>query len=76
MASAIAVARAEAGLAGLVIWHEAPFGAGADLQEVMALIEAGRFDELDHLVRDFQDSLRRVGQARWRDAVRRVLSHG
>ncbi len=58
-----AVARAEAGLAGLVIWHEAPFGAGADLQEVMALIEAGRFDELDHLVRDFQDSLRRVGQA-------------
>jgi 3-hydroxyacyl-CoA dehydrogenase len=48
------VRRAEAGYAGLVIWHEAPFAFGANLKEVMAAIEAGQFDLLEQYVAEFQ----------------------
>lgn len=58
-----AVKRAEAEFSALVIWHEAPFGAGANLQEITELIGAERFDELDHFLRDFQTTLRSVKHA-------------
>lgn len=58
-----AVRRAEAGFSALVIWHEAPFGAGANLEEIGELIVAQRFDELDRFVRDFQTTLRSVKHA-------------
>lgn len=39
---------------GLVLWHHAPFGVGADLSELVALAQAGKWDEVDALVAHFQ----------------------
>ncbi|RTL31945.1 MAG: 3-hydroxyacyl-CoA dehydrogenase/enoyl-CoA hydratase family protein [Rhodocyclaceae bacterium] len=49
-----AVARAERDLDGLVIWHEAPFAVGANLQQVVEACKAGQFDMLEKTVAKFQ----------------------
>ena len=49
-----AVARAEASLDGLVVWHEAPFAVGANLQQVGEACAAGQFDILEATVEKFQ----------------------
>ena len=49
-----AVAIAERDFKGLVFWQEAPFGVGANLKEVVEAIKAGRFDELELMVANFQ----------------------
>jgi 3-hydroxyacyl-CoA dehydrogenase len=49
-----AVARAERELDGLVIWHEPPFAAGANLKEVAEACRAGQFDVLEKTVAQFQ----------------------
>jgi 3-hydroxyacyl-CoA dehydrogenase len=49
-----AVDRAERDHAGLVIWQAAPFAVGANIDEVLAFVEAADFDGLDRHVRDFQ----------------------
>ena len=48
------VARAERDLDGLVIWHEAPFAVGANLQQVVEACKAGQFDRLEQTVAKFQ----------------------
>src|SRR5574337_678955 len=49
-----AVARAERDLDGLVIWHEAPFAAGANLKQVADAVRADEFDALEKTVAQFQ----------------------
>jgi len=49
-----AIARAERDLDGLVIWHEAPFAVGANLQQVIDACRAGQFDLLEQTVAKFQ----------------------
>ncbi len=49
-----AVARAEQEFAGVVIWHEAPFAVGANLQQVGEVCAAGQFDILEATVEKFQ----------------------
>jgi 3-hydroxyacyl-CoA dehydrogenase len=49
-----AVARAERDLDGLVIWHDAPFAVGANLQQVAEACQAGQFDMLEKTVAKFQ----------------------
>lgn len=49
-----ALERAGRGYAGLVVWNEAPFAAGANLRELLDFVEAGDFDGLDRHVREFQ----------------------
>ncbi|HMX22237.1 MAG TPA: 3-hydroxyacyl-CoA dehydrogenase/enoyl-CoA hydratase family protein [Accumulibacter sp.] len=49
-----AVAMAEADFDGLVISHDAPFAVGANLAEVMQLVKAQQWDELDRVVAHFQ----------------------
>ena len=49
-----AVAIAESDFDGLVIWHPAPFGVGANLAELLAAARAGRWDEIDGAVAHFQ----------------------
>jgi len=49
-----AIAQAEAGLAGLVIWHEAPFAVGANLAQVSEACASGEFAQLEQYVEDFQ----------------------
>jgi len=49
-----AVARAERDLDGLVLWHEAPFAVGANLQQVAEACKAGQFDMLEKTVAQFQ----------------------
>ena len=51
-----AVAQAERECDGLVVWHEAPFAVGANLQEVAQAIQAGRFEMLDHYIAEFQQA--------------------
>jgi 3-hydroxyacyl-CoA dehydrogenase len=51
-----AVARAERDLDGLVIWHEAPFAVGANLQQVAEACKAGQFDRLEKTVAKFQQA--------------------
>jgi 3-hydroxyacyl-CoA dehydrogenase len=51
-----AVARAEAGYQGLVVWHEAPFAFGANLKEVAEAIKAGDFALLEKYVAEFQNT--------------------
>jgi 3-hydroxyacyl-CoA dehydrogenase len=51
-----AVARAERDLDGLVIWHEAPFAVGANLQQVADACKAGQFDLLEKTVAKFQQA--------------------
>ncbi len=49
-----ALARAEAGFAGAVLWHEAPFSYGANLKEMMAAADTGEFDRVESYIADFQ----------------------
>lgn len=49
-----AVQHAELALDGVVIWHEAPFAVGANLQQVGAACAAGQFDVLEATVEKFQ----------------------
>ena len=51
-----AVARAEAGYQGLVLWHEAPFAFGANLKEVAEAIASGEFELLERYVAEFQNA--------------------
>ena len=58
-----AVAMAEEDFDGLVIWHPAPFGVGADLSELLALTRAGKWDEVERLVAHFQGATRALRHA-------------
>ncbi len=49
-----AVHQAEKTLDGVVIWHEAPFAVGANLQQVGEACAAGQFDMLEQTVEKFQ----------------------
>jgi 3-hydroxyacyl-CoA dehydrogenase len=49
-----AISFAEQELDGIVVWHEAPFAAGANLQQVSVGCAAGRFDLLEATVEKFQ----------------------
>ncbi len=49
-----AVARAEDEFDGLVIWHQPPFGVGADLTELTQFAQAGKWDEIERTVAHFQ----------------------
>lgn len=49
-----AIRHAEAMLDGVVVWHEAPFAVGANLQQVAAAIDAGEFARLEQTVEKFQ----------------------
>ncbi|WP_153147293.1 3-hydroxyacyl-CoA dehydrogenase/enoyl-CoA hydratase family protein [Dechloromonas sp. H13] len=49
-----AVRQAETTLDGVVIWHEAPFAVGANLQQVGEACAAGQFDLLEATVEKFQ----------------------
>ena len=51
-----AVARAETGYQGLVLWHEAPFAFGANLKEVAEAIAGGEFELLERYVAEFQNA--------------------
>ncbi|KAA3654084.1 MAG: 3-hydroxyacyl-CoA dehydrogenase/enoyl-CoA hydratase family protein [Proteobacteria bacterium] len=51
-----AVARAERELDGVVLWHEAPFAVGANLQQVAQAIGAGQFELLEKTVAKFQQA--------------------
>jgi 3-hydroxyacyl-CoA dehydrogenase len=51
-----AVGEAERDLDGLVLWHEPPFAVGANLQQVLDAIAAGKFDLLESTVAKFQRS--------------------
>ncbi|KXB32355.1 3-hydroxyacyl-CoA dehydrogenase [Dechloromonas denitrificans] len=51
-----AIAQAEAGLAGLVIWHEAPFAVGANLAQVSEACASGEFAQLEKYVEAFQQA--------------------
>ena len=58
-----AVARAERDLDALVIWHEAPFAVGANLQQVARACQAGEFDQLERMVARFQQASMCLQQA-------------
>ncbi|MBL8448157.1 MAG: enoyl-CoA hydratase/isomerase family protein, partial [Zoogloeaceae bacterium] len=58
-----AVTRAERDLDGLVIWHDAPFAVGANLQEVVAACQAGQFERLDKTVVRFQGAAMAIKHA-------------
>jgi 3-hydroxyacyl-CoA dehydrogenase len=58
-----AVAMAEEDFDGLVIWHPAPFGVGADLSELLALTKAGKWDEVERLVAHFQSATKALRHA-------------
>lgn len=49
-----AVARAEREFDGLVIWHDAPFALGANLQQVSEACAAGQWEMLEATVEKFQ----------------------
>ena len=49
-----AVRQAEKTLDGVVLWHEAPFAVGANLQQVSEACTAGLFDMLEKTVEKFQ----------------------
>ncbi|MBK8319350.1 MAG: 3-hydroxyacyl-CoA dehydrogenase [Betaproteobacteria bacterium] len=49
-----AVRQAERTLDGVVIWHEAPFAVGANLQQVSEACVAGLFERLEQTVEKFQ----------------------
>ena len=49
-----AVRQAEQTLDGVVIWHEAPFAVGANLQQVSEACAAGLFERLEQTVEKFQ----------------------
>ena len=48
---------AEAGLEGLIVWQpKPPFSVGANLKEVMELAKTGRFDDIEHMIFNFQQA--------------------
>ncbi|MGE5946227.1 MAG: enoyl-CoA hydratase/isomerase family protein, partial [Betaproteobacteria bacterium] len=49
-----AVRQAEQSLDGVVVWHEAPFAVGANLQQVGEACAAGQFEMLEQTVEKFQ----------------------
>lgn len=59
-----AVAIAEQSYEGLVIWHEAPFAVGANLQQVADAVEAQAFDVLEAEVAKFQQTALALRYAR------------
>ncbi len=58
-----ALARAERELDGLVIWHEAPFALGANLNEVLEACKAHQFERLERFVDKFQRAAMRLKYA-------------
>ncbi|MBS7455972.1 3-hydroxyacyl-CoA dehydrogenase/enoyl-CoA hydratase family protein [Coralloluteibacterium stylophorae] len=59
-----AVAVAEKGFDGLVIWqHGEQFSAGADLKGALGLLQAGRVDEFEKMVANFQATSQRIKYA-------------
>ncbi|WP_144638088.1 3-hydroxyacyl-CoA dehydrogenase/enoyl-CoA hydratase family protein [Bordetella genomosp. 13] len=50
------VARAEADFDALVLWHDAPFALGANLEQVWQACQAGQFDMLEATVETFQNT--------------------
>ena len=58
-----ALVRAGRDYAGLVFWNEPPFAAGANLDEVLALVESDNADALDRHVRAFQATMRSLRYA-------------
>jgi 3-hydroxyacyl-CoA dehydrogenase len=54
---------AEASCRGMVIWHEPPFSAGANLQFVLSMARAGNIDGIREAVRLFQKTNMRVKYA-------------
>jgi 3-hydroxyacyl-CoA dehydrogenase len=51
-----AIAKAEADLAGLVLWREAPFAVGANLAQVAEVCATGDIAALERLVAEFQNT--------------------
>ncbi|MFO1101126.1 MAG: 3-hydroxyacyl-CoA dehydrogenase/enoyl-CoA hydratase family protein [Xanthobacteraceae bacterium] len=58
-----AMAQAEADFDGLVIWHPAPFGVGANLAEFVELSDAGKWDDIDRVVAHFQAAAKKLRHA-------------
>ena len=58
-----AVAEAEAGFDGLVVWHPAPFGVGANLGELLAFSNAGDWDAVEAAVAHFQGATKALRHA-------------
>jgi 3-hydroxyacyl-CoA dehydrogenase len=58
-----AIARAERDFDGLVIWHEAPFALGANLNEVLEACKANQFGLLERFVDKFQRAAMRLKYA-------------
>jgi 3-hydroxyacyl-CoA dehydrogenase len=59
-----AIAIAEQQFKGLVIWqHKEPFSAGADLADVLGLLQAGRIDRFEALIADGQATSQRIKYA-------------
>ena len=60
-----AIAMAESGYKGLVIWHpDEPFCAGADLASLGPALQAGQFDKLERVVNSFQQMTMALKYAR------------
>lgn len=50
-----AIDEAEKNYSALVVWHpDAPFSLGADLKEAMVHHQAGEFEKIDYMIRQFQ----------------------
>ncbi|PZO64121.1 MAG: 3-hydroxyacyl-CoA dehydrogenase [Pseudoxanthomonas suwonensis] len=59
-----AVARAERGFKGLVVWqHKEPFSAGADLSGALGLLQAGKMDAFEAMVANFQNASQAIKYA-------------
>lgn len=58
-----ALKQAATSLDGLVIWHEAPFAVGANLQQISDACVAGDFDRLEQTVSKFQQATMAVKYA-------------
>jgi len=59
-----AISIAERDFQGLVIWqHREPFSAGADLAGALGLLQAGKVEEFDALVANFQRTSQRIKYA-------------
>lgn len=59
-----AIRRAEGSMAGIVLWHEAPFAVGANLQQISEACAAGDFAVLEAYVEAFQQATLAVKYAR------------
>lgn len=59
-----AVARAERGFKGLVVWQtKEPFSAGADLSGALGLLQAGKMDAFEAMVANFQNASQAIKYA-------------